>query len=52
MERAAVAVFAQFLLRGLIQRMTHLVYVINATNNLSFLLVQCRLVCILFIVYK
>ena len=52
MEKPAVAIFAQIIMRDSIHRMTGLVYIIDVNNNLSFLLGRCRLVYILFTVYN
>ena len=50
MEKPVIPKFAQF--RDFNHRMTDLVYVIDVNDIWSFLLGRCRLMYILFIIYK
>ena len=52
MERPAIAVFAQFIMKGSFHRMAGLVYVTDVNKNSKFLLGRCKLVHILFTVYN
>lgn len=49
MERPSVLMVAQFIIRDLSHKMSHLVQATDVNKNSSFLLGWCRLVYILFI---